>query len=703
MGALDDVLSNLDKKSGTASTGTPSLLKQDSTQPSGSALDQVVNRLPAAPTGPVQGPGASPQMAVPDDVVSLPDRMALSLGNTQGSINYLKKKFDDVAVVPDKGIMVQQGGVWHQVNSALLGSGDAWEKTKEIVGAAPGPVINAISQTAGAIGGAAAGSVVPGVGTVAGEIAGAGVGGAVGSAITQSLGRLVGTFDATPEQSLKDIGTESLLAMGGQTVALGAKPLIGQMVQAAKVIGSRVSEAGGAALSEILGKTTNAGAPAIRTLLDDPSAVGSRISKYVQLGGNSETAQSLAASDLVSKTSDFLERSSKALPVKYGELMTDMLSKAEKTNMSVNFGNVVSDVGKSLEDKGLGTLIQDGKTLAFEPFSVEQQTARLQAGLPAENLGPELQKHMAAVVDRLTPYANLGEVNGKVAANQLVNMNKLLNELGSDAFKNNVPQVIKGGIAEMSSSFRNAIGKEFETAGLSNEYGNMSALYQQYGDAVQFARQTLNQQLGPEALARKLGSETGRNVTAKGQTALLTDLLNTVKDGSGTAALQDINATAAAKNLVPLFPHLSIYNAVAGTAAGTLALSKGGGAITEHPIAAVAGLAAGAISAPAFSPRGVARMAQGSQIAGDAASAAAESAVKYGSTTLNWLKSLSPQQLNEFLGSDVAITGFTQVVSTAVAKEQAMKNELVNRADAATQPHGMQIQQQGQQQPGQPQ
>lgn len=150
--------------------------------------------------------------------VSTLDRLKLSFGNAKGGAAYLKSKFQDATVNEDGKLLVKDQGVWQTIDPEGFSNGDGWSFAEAIGDLAD--VSRDILLGAGQVAGAAAGAVgTGGVGTIAGSAAG----GAIASTAAAALGRIIGTYEATPEELIKDVALDTILAAGGETVALGAK------------------------------------------------------------------------------------------------------------------------------------------------------------------------------------------------------------------------------------------------------------------------------------------------------------------------------------------------------------------------------------------------------------------------------------------------------------------------------------------------
>lgn len=171
---------------------------------------------------PVEFSGGSPATAMNKSPLSTMDRFKLSLGNEQGNLKYLQQKFEQVAPIPGKDgkptkdLAVLQNGTWHRVDPASGEGMDAWDIAAEYVkDAADLAPIGAGIGVAAATNVATSGMSVP---------ASAAIGGATTALLRTSLGRIVGTYDATPAEQAWDLAFETLLNVGGAKVVAGAKP-----------------------------------------------------------------------------------------------------------------------------------------------------------------------------------------------------------------------------------------------------------------------------------------------------------------------------------------------------------------------------------------------------------------------------------------------------------------------------------------------
>ena len=159
----------------------------------------------------------SPDAPANETPVGFVDRFKMSLGNTKGSIGYLKSKFADATVDPAGDLVVKDSGVWKRVDLAGISGDDGW-KVSEILGD--------VADIGGdlLVGAGSLASVAATGGAAAVGLAAAGSG--VASAAKSVLGRVAGTWDATPEEFMKDVLMDTAIGLVGEGVVLGAKHLV---------------------------------------------------------------------------------------------------------------------------------------------------------------------------------------------------------------------------------------------------------------------------------------------------------------------------------------------------------------------------------------------------------------------------------------------------------------------------------------------
>ena len=195
----------------------------------------------------------TPDTAVNKSPVGFGDRIRLALGNAKGQLNYLKANYQDAVLGEDGQLKVKDKGAWYNVDPRGLGDGNGWDMAGELVKDFADLTdigIQGIAQLGGA---ALAG--IPSAG--AGSLAGAAAGAAFGKGITTALGRILNTYDATPQEQLRDVGIDAVIGMAGQGIALGAKAAITKTFGAAlSKLGNEASPAVQDAAANLLSTTT---------------------------------------------------------------------------------------------------------------------------------------------------------------------------------------------------------------------------------------------------------------------------------------------------------------------------------------------------------------------------------------------------------------------------------------------------------------
>jgi hypothetical protein len=210
-----------------------------------------------------------PENAMDVSPVTLLDRAALSFGNAQGQLAYLKKNYQDAKIV-DGDIRVKNKGVWQKMDASGLGDGSGWDMAKEFAKdvldwTGEAPVIG--GQLAGA---AAAGGLTGG----AGAIAGAGLGAGAGRGASIVMGRMLGTYEGSAQEITKDIVMDTVLSAAGEGIALGAKNMVIPKMKAAF---SKISESADPAIKNQMASMLRQGAGMSEvgayTAIKEPGAV----------------------------------------------------------------------------------------------------------------------------------------------------------------------------------------------------------------------------------------------------------------------------------------------------------------------------------------------------------------------------------------------------------------------------------------------
>jgi hypothetical protein len=245
----DDKLGQLLTKMQGPKAGEPRERSPDELQPAQEFT------LPA--TGdpvPAYANGTSPSQAIPESPLNIDQRALFSaFGNRAGVEKALRQQFEDVKPDPadPEKFVVKDQGVWKKLDP----DNTAWETTKNLLSAAgkalniafnpfaptysqsiagEGPQLDAgerealgdvadITREVGIAGTALATAALTGGASI--PIQAAAMTGTAGAARTMqtSMGRAVGTYDATAAEQLQDVGTEMLWALGGEAMGVGIR------------------------------------------------------------------------------------------------------------------------------------------------------------------------------------------------------------------------------------------------------------------------------------------------------------------------------------------------------------------------------------------------------------------------------------------------------------------------------------------------
>lgn len=612
-----------------------------------------------------------PSTALQVSPVTSGDRQRLSLGNEAGNMAYLKDRFKDVAYSNENGFSVKKDGMWHAIDPSLLGKGSAWDKTKAAVQhgfglinnpdlegdlAELGPeAINAVATTTGAAIGT---GILPGVGTVAG----AGVGGAVSGTIRTSLGRLVGTYDASPAEQLMDIGTEGLISAAGETIAIGAKPGVDAAIKGAKNIAKHATESGKDRLASLFGEQTKVGQVAMRTFIDHAQEVGGNVKTYLNKAGqNVANAIENVAGDKVKAVRLLVEDYAKEIPNWYGRTLEKELAGApEAKNFRVVPQEMANSVFSTLEELGFGTTQKTGKE-GFRFFTNAEWGTNLEAGAYTRRLAESEKQALQPVIDFIKDFSKIKELKGKAGVQGLKNLEKNLNDLTRSAFDSE-NQGYKELIAKVTSAFRQSSTEQFEKQGLGEVNSKLAAIYQIHGDNLNMARQVLKSESRAETLTNQFTSKPGKNATAKNLRKAMTDVLG----ARGEAGSHRISVLHATEKFLPRTPSLGVGKILKDTGYGAIA----GGAVGRMVGMETAGAAIGA----------------GLGFTTSAASQAARSpwlvrnSIDFSQRGLDFLKGLGPKQMAAFISSDAAQMTFLRSLSNAYGMESQTRNQLLQSA-----------------------
>lgn len=580
----------------------------------------------------------TPETAVPASPVGVWDRFKLAIGNDKGRANFLRKNFDDVAYDPEQGLKVKNKGIWQQIDPAGLGIGStsdqAWELAKDVI-----DWTKPVGATAASA--AAASAALP---SGPGALAAAAAGGAAAEAGFTSLGRLVGTYDATPEEQLKDIAFETALSAGGQVLGAGVKAGSSWLKGNLKNLG-KGSSSTKEVLSQAFSATTGTAPGAFNVAMDHPDEVV-RIFDAAKASG-------LSAGDISTKftapaAQEFLEMASKELPNKFRGAIQSAINSA-KPGSTVNMANVVENFGKNVEALGLGVFDEAGRLM---PLSEDQIARRVAQGLETPAITDELFKNLQHMSAPLKAFRKTGEVPAPKAVELLSNLNRSINQV-ADQFASNAQDATNRRFAgSIKNAFKSSINPELDRIGAADSWRQAMQLYGQYGDAVFEARKLMNSEKGLTAFGEQLlaDSRAGRN--ASGLAKTLIDLTGP----QGQASYNRIIQSEAARQLSPWIPKFAGARLAAATGVATGAATGG------IDVATPEGMGALGLAATFASPR------------------AAFNTIRYALKTKEFIAGMGAGERAAFLQNPAAAQAVFRIGYSALANQENEAQEMLRQA-----------------------
>lgn len=431
-----------------------------------------------------------------------------AFGNAKGQAEWLKQKFGDIAYDQESGFVVKNKGVWQQVDPS--GWGDPWDLTQvlnEVRGdltefstaVAPAVAGSAVGAGVGAKAGAALGALVgpagAAIGGTVGGIAGAGIGGAAAFAATSSLGRLVGTYSATDEEQLRDIGIEFILNAGGQSIPLGVKGAVAgvagvkRLTQAMGFISKHASEESKGVIRQMAAETlspmTEGGPKIVENLLDRPAEVEAIMKLHV--GKDVSVRQMAYGNAKEAAVREAVSAARKGLGASYVKAKGELVASANSTDLSIDFADLATQARMELQERGLAVL-EDGILRAPTSVDAAKMANKGVQALP-------ITKEHAPVVERIIAdldgyLSTLKPAEKGDAAAQAMEFRKRLNEVirQNTAGKEGIPGKV---IDDIRSVYANKIASKFEGIGLGDKYMEIAQPYIEAGDVVSALERTV--------------------------------------------------------------------------------------------------------------------------------------------------------------------------------------------------------------------
>lgn len=438
-------------------------------------FDSFLNEYKDPLTGddlPEYANGFSPSSAKAQSPLSYEDRLKLSFSNKKGSLDYLKTKFEDAVLGEDNLIKVKKDGQWFLADPA----NDPWETTKNLLKGAGKLVtgqkskITSDEMEAGfdvlvdplkeyGIAGASIGAGIATGGASLGlQAIASGAAGAAAGGLTTSLGRAVGTYEATPAEQVQDIAFEGLLNLGGTYLAAGIKPGAKVVAQGVRSLGKSLSKVGEPS-KDIIANTIGKIAGFTRGQLDEVASnagnVAAKLSKYS--GQNGDEIVAGLQSEKVEKMALIAKNAQSALSNAYDD-MAEQISKSVPSSFSVSPKEIVKPI---LEDAFENGFIK----FSFEDGVLSGAAARevWESGVPGKiivnnraNALKFINKELGQALDlpkethsKLANFLNdvivqssgIKQQSGKEGFKQLMNLKKQLSNMTYDLAQDELPDI----------------------------------------------------------------------------------------------------------------------------------------------------------------------------------------------------------------------------------------------------------------------
>lgn len=305
--------------------------------------------------------GNSPETAIHKAVPGATwQRLKLSFGNKnpEETVKYLEGAYGAGNVKLSKGgnvtVKDKDTNAWYQLDPEGAGQGSMWEKaferTRDVLAdnADIALSVAATAATAGLAAPVAAGATAA---RVAGTAALVGAkGGAVSGMSRVLLGRLAGTYDATIEDTAKDIAVETLLSAGGNAfvpgVKYGAKQLGGMFKKTAEVT-KAAPEATRTMWKKALSISGGQPEEIVDHWISNPDKVGAQIAKWgddVEGALNKSIANTkVLASEIIKARNKFGQTIYGNFGKEAGENFTPWVGKVFTSKNVANEINLVKD------------------------------------------------------------------------------------------------------------------------------------------------------------------------------------------------------------------------------------------------------------------------------------------------------------------------------------------------------------------------
>ncbi len=681
--------------------------------------------------------GNTADTAMNKNALSATDKMNMAFGTKQGNIDYLKEKFPDAKEMtgpdgkPTGELAYKQGNTWFRVDPNTGDTSDPWKKTKEYVDQATA-FKNIAAKTPTALGALAAG--VSAFATEGMSLpASAAIAGATSAVVKTSLGRMIGTYEATPVEQAWDIGLETMLNAAGGKILAGVKPTASFMADKlgllkdafedtvepmlpafVKGAGSAVSDAGAAlintpnAIFKKVFSGFSVGENNFDTMVENTPAVKATMNRLQGMsGGDVQAYHDQAIRDQVGTIGDIASGARDTLTQIYGNMRNKILAKVP-ASFSANLEDPVYNAYQSAIQKGIGALQVGGKELtgkeamdyigqngmknaSFRLFNQDEMSTMLQQGAPLDKglgyLSVDKDAHgiLSDFYEGLARFTGGADRTGVQGAKDLLDFKKVASDLARKAVNSEGAQGIfevRSLINSAKSEMDNSVYQSLKAAGVGDDFTNLNATYDKLATGFAPLLNAQKQAIASgntKAYEGLLSSFLSRPKASASARFAIDDAIQAA-DSQGLTGLRDqltgqkldLQVTEAAKAFNPIKSGVLKAADVSGAGMGMYALASHNPAL----LAALAGVKA--VSSP-----GVAKIAAQATTQGLWAGKEA-------------LSSLTAKGAEEFMSNPAAVQSFVNgVVQAPLARMQAaQQNQQVLDQLQQTQQQRQQMQQQ---------
>jgi len=439
----------------------------------------------------------NPEQAVDErsKEIGISDLAKFGVGNSQGIAQYMAKKLGGSRVkINNQGdiTVLDSDGVWRKTDKSFLGSlTDPRELSKDLIEAIP-------DIASGFATGAATGASALATGGLAGAGTALAVGGAAGL-LKSNLGRLLGTYDASPGEQVRDAAIEGALSLGGYLVPIG-KPVAEKGVKAAA---SRIVKSGEEGLANVAGmleKGTDATFYEAKTALEHMDSVLPMAKRAWQSVGRKEGdagVDNTLSAEAVQHVRSAAEAADQAIQSNYKTSLENIAKSIP--NKKLDAQNFMQQVEEALP-KGVFARGEEGG--AFR-FATDAEAAKLGgSGTVAQERG-----NLQQMLNRINALDQVGDLKGPAAANYLSKAERDLNQIYRQIYKSNsVSDQTKAQARDLNNAFKAGLTKWFDAAGKGKEYAAAKAPYLDYKDAINQVLDANHNQI-LSALGRDQGAE----------------------------------------------------------------------------------------------------------------------------------------------------------------------------------------------------